>query len=235
MPLFPWVCRARNVWIVPEAPNITRDTAWGREQPEQLQERGAIAGTTTLQRQHILQWFLRTGDRVVSSILFLLLCCQVYNILIKGFTLSLLRFILVFTIHLIIFQEVKMSKTVCTSFFFLHVSIRSVLTDDGNQFPWINVSRGRLLNITCPVDFKPAVIRWPKIVNALAATFLRGAIALWEVRQGWAGQCWSCLGLQSEWMCTTFHAKMNDLLWYCLRWNVKQPDEVCVGGKKYKV
>lgn len=118
----------------------------------------------------------------------------------------------------------------CMYFLITYVSIRSVLTNDWNQFPWINVSRVRLLNITCPVNFKPAVIRWPEVANAFVGTFLRGDTALWEVRQGWAGQCWSCPGLQSDWMCTTFHAKINDLLWYCLRWNVKQPGEVCVGG-----
>lgn len=89
-----------------------------------------------------------------------------------------------------------------------------------------SMSVGSDCSISRPVNFKPDVIRWPKVANVLVVTILRGDTALWEVRQ-----CWSCLGLQSDWMCTTFHAKINDLLWYCLRWNVKQPGEVCVGGR----
>ncbi len=50
-----------------------------------------------------------------------------------------------------------------------------------------HVSKVSLHYITCQVNFKPAVIIWPKVVNALVATFLRGDEDLWEVRQGWAG------------------------------------------------
>ncbi len=72
-----------------------------------------------------------------------------------------------------------------------------------------HVSKVSLHYITCQVNFKPAVIIWPKVVNALVATFLRGDEDLWEVRQGWAEQCWSCLGLQSDWTVQHFTQKLT--------------------------
>lgn len=96
-----------------------------------------------------------------------------------------------------------------------------------------HVSKVSLHYITCQVNFKPAVIIY-EVVNALVATFLRGDERPVRSASRLSRAVLKLSRITERLDRTTFHTKINDLLWYCLRWNVKQPGEVCAGGKKYK-